>query len=141
MPDEYDELFEELILEVRERLTDIEPDLLTLEREGVRVSPELVNRIFRAMHSISSGLAFFSLRPLLDLSDVMENILIRMRSGELTADADVARALRAGADKLGVLMEDLPASAATSVEAELQPLLAILERGRPPLRWASGESC
>jgi two-component system chemotaxis sensor kinase CheA len=140
MPYEDDDLFAELILEASERLTDVEPDLLALERMGAQASPELVSRIFRAMHSISAGLVFFSLSPLVDLSDAMERVLIRMRSGELTTDAEVARALRAGAAKLSSLLEDLPASASTSIEEELQPLMAILDREGPSLRWASGES-
>lgn len=59
------EMLNELIVESREHLEKIEPDLLELEQNGNNVSDELVNRVFRAVHSIKGGFGFLAYLKLL----------------------------------------------------------------------------
>ena len=54
-------MLNELIMESREHLEKIEPDLLQLEKKGSDVPGSLTNRIFRAVHSIKGGFGFFGI--------------------------------------------------------------------------------
>ncbi len=129
MPYEDEDLLQELIVESVEHLTSIEPDLLALEKGGSQVSSELVNRIFRAMHSIKGGFAFFGLSHIVDLSHAMESVLMRIRDGEMGITPGITDALLAGVDKLRALLDDVRGSESIPIEVELAPLSRILEGG------------
>ncbi len=131
MPYEDEDLLEELIVESVEHLTSIEPDLLALEKEGSEVSSELINRIFRAMHSIKGGFAFFGLSHIVDLSHAMESVLMRVRDGEMSVTPGMTDALLAGVDKLRALLDDVRGSESIPIDAEIGPLNAILEGDEP----------
>ncbi len=49
----------DLIQESKEHLQEIEPVLLELERQGDALPTEMINQIFRAIHSIKGGFGFF----------------------------------------------------------------------------------
>ena len=61
---------QEFVEEGREHLSAIEPDLLTLEKEGINTDSEIINRVFRAIHSLKgvSGFLGFEAINLLSLS-------------------------------------------------------------------------
>lgn len=121
-----DDIMGELIAESQEHLQAIEPDLLELENLGNDVSPDLVNRIFRAMHSIKGGFGFFGLTHIKELSHTMESVLMKVRDGEISVYAEMVDALLAGVDKLNHLIEEVHDSEDISIEEELAPLQAIL---------------
>ncbi len=129
MPYEDEDLLQELIVESAEHLAAIEPDLLALEKEGSQVTSELINRIFRAMHSIKGGFAFFGLTHIVDLSHAMESVLMRIRDGELSVTPRITDALLAGVDKLRALLDDVRGSENISIDKELEPLNQVLEGG------------
>lgn len=116
------ELVHELVLESREHLQTVEPDLLTLEREGGTVSDALINRIFRAVHSIKGGFSFFGISQITDLAHAMENVLSRIRDHALTVAPQVTDALLKGIDKLRVLLDDIENTGNISISNELQAL-------------------
>ncbi len=126
-----DDIMMELITESKEHLEAIEPDLLVLEQEGSNVEPELVNRIFRAMHSIKGGFGFFGMTNIKELSHRMESVLMRVRDGEITVTQEMVDALLAGTDKLRVMIDDVAASQEMSIEEELAPLEAFLGETPP----------
>jgi len=129
MPYEDEDLLQELIVESTEHLAAIEPDLLTLEKEGSQVSSELINRIFRAMHSIKGGFAFFGLTHIVNLSHAMESVLMRIRDGEMSVTPQITDALLAGVDKLRALLDDVRGSENIAIDKEIEPLNQILEGG------------
>jgi len=116
------EMLHELILESREHLQAIEPDLLELEKKGNDVSDELINRIFRAVHSIKGGFGFFGLERVTSLSHAMEHVLSRIRERELTITSNLTDALLAGIDKLRILLDDIDQSETVSIQSELEKL-------------------
>ena len=63
-----DELLKEFINESREHLTTIEADLLAIEEAGSEIDVELVNKVFRAAHSIKGASSFFGLTKVKDLA-------------------------------------------------------------------------
>ena len=73
-----DSLLQEFLTESREHLESIEPDLLVLEAEGAEAGDEVINKIFRAIHSIKGAAGFFGFERLKNLSHVMESVLMRI---------------------------------------------------------------
>ncbi|MFP4416903.1 MAG: chemotaxis protein CheA [Chitinivibrionales bacterium] len=127
------EMLSELVTESREHLSHIEPDLLTLEQNPTEADGELINRIFRAVHSIKGGFGFFGIETITNLSHAMENILSRVREKELEVDSACIDALFMGIDKLRVLLDDIDNATDTDISQELQKLFPFLsenERGR-----------
>jgi len=102
-------LLNELVLESREHLDSIEPDLLAMENDS-NVSKETINRIFRAIHSIKGGFSFFGMEKIKELSHAMESLMMKMRDGELQVSPDITNALFSGIDKLRIMIDDLDES-------------------------------
>jgi len=125
-PDE-DDILNDVINESRDHLSNIEPDLLTLEQDGKNVSSEVVNRIFRAIHSIKGGFSFFGKENITRLSHSMENILTKVRKGVLEPTPEVIDVLLHGVDKLQVLIDDINYSDSISIEEELQALAPFVD--------------
>ncbi|MBI2421983.1 MAG: chemotaxis protein CheW [Candidatus Hydrogenedentes bacterium] len=127
-----DGLVSEFIAESRDHLDTIEPDLLALE--SGEESGDIVNRIFRAIHSIKGGAGFLSYEHLRDLSHAMENALMLLRDGGLALSPALADVLLAGVDKLRVMIDDLEGSDTVPIAGELEKLSAIVsgsELGAP----------
>ena len=80
---EDDEILQGFIEESLEHLADIENDLLAIEEDGADINEDLVNKVFRAAHSIKGGAGFMGLTVIQDLSHVMENVLGLIRSSKL----------------------------------------------------------
>lgn len=97
----------EFVIESREHLSSIEPDLLALEEDGKSVDPEIINRVFRAIHSIKGASGFFGLDALKALSHSMESVLMIMRDGKLEPSAAVMDPLLIGVDRLRLMLDDI----------------------------------
>jgi two-component system chemotaxis sensor kinase CheA len=95
-----DELLVAFINESREHLVTIEADLLTIEEAGVDVDTDLVNKVFRAAHSIKGASSFFGLIKVKELSHKAETVLDMMRSRKMTANAEITNLLLAAFDRL-----------------------------------------
>ncbi len=128
MNETYDEnIINEFIAESRDHLENMEPGLLSMEQEGANVSPEIINNIFRAMHSIKGASSFLGFNVLTQLSHAMENVLMKFREGELVPNPDNIEPLLAGFDKISIMIEDIHTSNEVPYDDELTRLNAILE--------------
>jgi len=116
------ELLLELVTESKEHLASIEPDLLTLERGGDEITSDLLNRIFRAIHSIKGGFSFMGLARITKLSHTMESVLMLIRDGKMEADPEVTDALLEGCDKLAGMVDDVDSSENTDIDTEVSRL-------------------
>ena len=101
-----DELILEYLAECREHLATIETDLLAMEQAGAAIDEQLVNRVFRAAHSIKGGAGFFDLLQIKELAHRTESVLDLMRSGQMTPDSENVSILLLAFDKLRALMLD-----------------------------------
>lgn len=112
-------LLNELVLESREHLDNIEPDLLAMETDS-NVSKETINRIFRAIHSIKGGFSFFGIEKIKTLSHAMESLMMKMRDGELQVSPAITDALFSGIDKLRIMIDDLDESEFVDIAHEVE---------------------
>jgi two-component system, chemotaxis family, sensor kinase CheA len=127
-----DSLVQEFLTESQEHLSGIEPDLLELEKFGAQVNQEIVNRIFRAIHSIKGAAGFFGFENLKRTSHVMESVLMRVRDGALVPNPPVVEPLLIGVDLLNAMVNDIDHSESVESDTLIEQLNAILE-GREAL--------
>jgi two-component system chemotaxis sensor kinase CheA len=113
-----DELLGEFISESREHLTTIEADLLAIEEGGANIDTELVNKVFRAAHSIKGASSFFGLTKVKELAHKAETVLDMMRSKKMTPNAEITNLLLAAFDRLREMI-DRPAESADADIGEL----------------------
>ncbi|MBF0205765.1 MAG: chemotaxis protein CheW [Oligoflexia bacterium] len=83
-----------------EHLTNIENDLLTIESQGASLDNDLINKVFRAAHSIKGGAGFLGLHKIKELSHKVENVLGLMRTKELFPSPEIINILLASFDML-----------------------------------------
>jgi two-component system chemotaxis sensor kinase CheA len=101
------ELVDEFIIESREGLESIEDDFLILEKTKDAPDPDLVNKIFRAIHSIKGSSGFLGLTKINNLSHTMENLIAKIRDGEILAESKYVDVLLQGVDLLNVMLDDI----------------------------------
>jgi two-component system chemotaxis sensor kinase CheA len=101
-----DDLIREYLAECREHLSRIESDLLEVEQAGANSGDELVNRVFRAAHSIKGGAAFFDLHKIRELAHRTENVLDMIRSRQMVPDVEIVSVLLMAFDRLKELIEN-----------------------------------
>lgn len=88
-----------------EQLQLLDEDIIKLENECDNA--ELLQEIFRAAHTIKGSSAMLGYDMMADLTHAMENILDKLRHGELSVTTEIADALLAGLDDLRVLRGNL----------------------------------
>ncbi len=104
-----EEVLQLFVEESREHLAGIEDDLLGMEAmDGL--DEDLVNRVFRTLHTIKGGAGFFDLINLQNLAHSMENLLDLIRKNELQTTKMIVSSLLAGADTVASMIDNLEAS-------------------------------
>jgi HPt (histidine-containing phosphotransfer) domain-containing protein len=142
LPENLDDLdlYREFAFECNEHLENIEENILTLEREPHDI--DLINAIFRPIHSMKGGAGFLSLRGINVLAHDTETLLDKCRKEEIEVTNQVVEACLRSVDALkhmvGNLVQVCDASDPTSVQVKpivfasiREELKAIIE-GRSP---------
>jgi two-component system chemotaxis sensor kinase CheA len=129
---EDDEILQGFIEESLEHLSDIENDLLAIEEGGADIDVELVNKVFRAAHSIKGGAGFMGLSVIQDLAHAAENVLGLIRSSKLVPNPDIINVLLLAADELQHLIEDVGNSNTVDISRHTDALNIIYEGGEAP---------
>ena len=87
---------EEFVEEVEEIIEDLEEGVLQLEEQPKKRS--LIDRIFRAMHTIKGGAGMVMETELADYAHHFENLLDKARNGEIVCTPEMASLLLASID-------------------------------------------
>ncbi len=124
---EDDEILQGFVEESLEHLADIENDLLAIEEAGANIDEDLVNKVFRAAHSIKGGAGFMGLTIIQELSHHTENVLGMIRSKKLIPTPEIVNVLLLASDQLQTLIEDVANSNEADISSHLGPLIAITE--------------
>ena len=118
------ELLNDFVVEANEHLGDIENQFLAIEENAPNVDVDLVNEVFRGIHSIKGAAGFLGLTTVNDLSHNLENILNMMRNEELAPTSAIVDDMLKGADRLKGLIEDV----ANSNNEDVSEHITALER-------------
>lgn len=122
-----DETLQMYVEEASEHLGDIENDLLAIEQAGRDIDEELVNKVFRAAHSIKGGAGFLGLTRIKDLGHKIENVLDMIRNRELTPDPEVVNVVLLAFDKLRDMIQNVAESNDADIGEHLAALTAAAE--------------
>lgn len=96
------ELLEGFVEEALESLAEIDSLLVQLESKPGDL--EIVNAIFRPMHSIKGNAPFFGLTNLRNLAHSLEDLLAMVRDGRLEVNRDLTGILLEGADQVSEIL-------------------------------------
>jgi two-component system chemotaxis sensor kinase CheA len=135
--DAYRETF---INEAQDLTESLELDLVELEER--RHDTDLINRIFRAAHTMKSSAAMFGFSQIASLTHSMEGVLDRVRDGVLAIDADIVNLLLDSLDVLRRMVNEATEGAESDHTAVLAPLCVRLQAvasGEDKSSTASGE--
>jgi two-component system, chemotaxis family, sensor kinase CheA len=116
-------LVREFLVESEELLQEMDRDMVALESSPH--NQELLNRIFRAMHTIKGTSGFLGFEPLVRLGHCAEDVLNSLRHGEIQLSRRVVDALLAARDQLGRMLSDIHAGGLQAYD--IGPLIAQLE--------------
>lgn len=126
------EIVREFLLETHEGLAQLDRDLVTLEQNpGER---ETLARVFRTLHTVKGTAGFLGLTRLQDISHAGENLLGRLRAGELTFTPEIASALLGVVDAIRRVLAAVEATDGEG-DGDYTQIIRVLDqltRGAPP---------
>ena len=111
--------------EAKELLPELEEALLELEQNPG--DPDLVHRVFRALHTLKGSGIMFGFQEVGDLAHELETAFDRVRNGELEADKALLDAALRGKDHINALLyspEEVDPSEGQNIRCRLQSVLA-----------------
>ncbi len=130
------ELIGEFVVESQEGLANIEQQMLAIEAAGDQVDLDLVNAVFRTMHTIKGTSGFLGLDRVGALAHGLEEILNGMRNREITPTSELVTTILKAAD----FMKGLIDAVESSNEADISEHLASLQQYRPGIEASAPHS-
>jgi two-component system chemotaxis sensor kinase CheA len=97
--------YEDFLIEAQEHFEQIEQNFLTLESNPGDL--EILNGIFRSVHTIKGASGFLGLDKIQGLAHIGENVLDDLRKGRMVVTPDVMEVLFETVDVLKVLVNDV----------------------------------
>jgi two-component system chemotaxis sensor kinase CheA len=98
-------LVQEFLAESEELLQHMDEDMVALESRPD--DAELLNRIFRALHTIKGTSGFLGFEPVVRLSHCAEDVLTALRKGQAQLSRPTIDALLGARDYLGKMLEEI----------------------------------
>ena len=128
-----DDLSSEFVTECLESISVLEGELVRLEQHPD--DPELLAGIFRVVHTIKGTCGFLDLARLEAVVHAAENVLGRLRDGEMAATQAVITVVLDALDRIKEILDGLAAAQiepAGDDTALIATLDALAGSGRPP---------
>lgn len=120
-----DDFLKEFTDEATELLDGIENDLLTIEEQGESLDDELLNKVFRAAHTIKGGSGFFELENMTLLAHKSETVLDLLRTRKVTANDQVTNLLLAAFDQLREMVNNTGSVATMDITGIMKGLESV----------------
>src|SRR5450755_2265900 len=121
MTDLDDKIVGEYLAECHKHMVVAEEGLLAIEKGGAEIDVTLVNRVFRAVHSVR-GVGFFDLSNISGLARRMEDVLVPIRSRAMAPTRRRVQVLLRASGRLRQLMQNPGASNQANI-ADLDSVL------------------
>lgn len=118
------EIFADFVIEAKEHLETVEPKLLELEKEPDNL--DLLNDIFRPMHSLKGASGFLGLNTINSLAHKAENILDELRKGNMQITSRIMDIILATTDALRVMIVNLEQSGSEG-SVDVGPIIQSIE--------------
>ncbi|WP_456427657.1 chemotaxis protein CheA [Rhodocaloribacter sp.] len=118
------EILESFVVETQEIFEELDNDLLDLEQNAH--DPELVDKIFRAVHTVKGTSGFLSLEQISVLAHHFEDVLNRLRKGQLELVPGMMDVMFEAFDMMKALLQQVVDE--QLVEIDLSGVIGSLER-------------
>src|SRR5690348_5985922 len=105
---ELDEVIGEFLVESYENLDRLDQDLVALEDNPT--DRQLLSGILRTIHTIKGTCGFLGYTKLVALAHAGENLLSKLRDGEIALNAPIATALLAMVDSIRQMLASIEAN-------------------------------
>ena len=122
--DAMDEILREFLVESYESLDSLDSELIVLEEDPH--SQAVLSQVFRTIHSIKGTSGVLGFGRLEKVAHVGENLLSRMRDGEMTFDQAIATGLLQMVDAVREMMRNIEQDG-TDGENDYGALILLLE--------------
>ena len=99
------ELLEGFLTETTELLEKMDDDLVTLEKSPDNM--ELLNSIFRSIHTVKGASSFLGFELLVKITHKTEDVLNRLRKGEFQVAAEIMDVILEAVDLIKLLVNDI----------------------------------
>jgi len=129
---EMQSLIKDFAAEVKENLDEIDSSLVALESDPK--NEELLNKVFRVMHTIKGSAGFLNFERMQRLSHRAEDLLNKLRNKEMVLNPEINDAILTAGDILKKLLHEVETDGKerTDVTAAIENLSAILEGKTTP---------
>src|SRR6478672_1427816 len=134
MDDELKEILNEFLVEAQEMIELLDQRFISLESDPNNRG--MLDEIFRAMHSMKGSGGFLGFTHLVDVAHRADNILNKLREGEMAVTPNVINIVLEAVDTVKLLMADIRETGTdthVSVEAIAAKLDEILAAGGPAI--------
>ncbi|MEZ6092890.1 MAG: response regulator [Pirellulaceae bacterium] len=121
------EIINEFVEESTRQLSNVENQLLEIESSGANIDLELVNTVFRAVHSVKGTAGFLGLEKIQQLAHNLEAVMNLIRNRELIPTPTNVGVLLSASDLLRTLIENTMESNNADISTQVELLLAIVE--------------
>lgn len=101
------ELLDGFLAETTELLEKLDDDLITLEKASD--DTDLMNRIFRSIHTIKGASSFLGFDLLVKVAHKTEDVLNRLRKGEIVVTPEIMDVILEATDLVKLLVSDIKA--------------------------------
>ena len=103
--DEMDDIVNDFIAEASEGLDSLDQKFIELEKNpGDTV---LLNDIFRSIHTIKGAAGFLGFQQMVEVTHVTEDVLNKLRKGEIAVDAGIMDAILESVDLIKVILNNI----------------------------------
>jgi len=110
------ELLDGFLAETTELLEKLDDDLITLEKSSD--DTDLMNRIFRSIHTIKGASSFLGFDLLVKVAHKTEDVLNKLRKGELFVTPEIMDVILEATDLVKLLVSDIKAGDIQERETE-----------------------
>ncbi|UIJ39408.1 chemotaxis protein CheA [Desulfobaculum bizertense] len=118
------EIFSDFIIEAKEHLETIEPNLLELESNPEDL--DLLNEIFRPMHSLKGASGFLGLDKINMVAHRAENVLDELRKGKMKTTSHIMDVILNATDVLRTMIENLETEESEG-DVDISPIVGKLD--------------
>ncbi|MGB9745093.1 MAG: chemotaxis protein CheA [Desulfurella sp.] len=121
---EMDEILRDFIVETTELLESLDEDLVALEKSPT--DADLLNKVFRAFHTIKGSSSFLGFEKMTELTHKLEDLLNSLRRFELELTPSIMDAILMSVDKLKAMLEAIKQNQSIDdidIEQEIHKLL------------------
>ncbi len=122
MNSEMDDIVNDFISESTEVLDSLDQKFIELEKNPG--DKTLLNDIFRSVHTIKGAAGFLGFQQMVEVTHVTEDVLNKLRKGEMGLDAAIMDAILQSVDLIKVLLHNIKEK--NGREEDLKPAIASL---------------